>query len=73
MLPLTRQSIRNLALRYQEGGLERALYDKQQPGADTLLTAKQRQRTIAMACSDPPQGAPVGPCGWRRRKPSSDI
>jgi putative transposase len=56
VLPLTRQSIRNLALRYQEGGLERALYDKQRPGADTLLTTKQRQRIIAMVCSDPPQG-----------------
>jgi transposase len=56
VLPLTRQSIRNLALRYQEGGLERALFDKQRPGADTLLTNKQRQRIIAMVCSDPPQG-----------------
>jgi putative transposase len=56
VLPLTRQSIRNLARRYQEGGLARALYDKQRPGADTLLTTKQRQRIIAMVCSDPPQG-----------------
>lgn len=56
VLPLTRQSIRNLAYRYQEGGLERALYEKQRPGAETLLTAQQRQRIIAMVCSDPPQG-----------------
>ncbi len=56
VLPLTRQAARNLARRYQQGGLERALYDKQRPGAASLLSAKQRQRIIAMVCSDPPQG-----------------
>ena len=56
VLPLTRQAVRNLARRYQQGGLERALYDKQRPGAASLLSAKQRQRIIAMVCSDPPQG-----------------
>ena len=53
---LTRQSVRNLARRYQQGGLERALYDKQRPGAASLLSAQQRQRIIAMVCSDPPKG-----------------
>jgi len=47
---------RNLARRYQQGGLERALYDKQRPGAATLLSAQQRQRIIAMVCSDPLPG-----------------
>jgi transposase len=56
VLPLSRQSVRNIARRYEEGGLERALYDKQRPGAESLLSAKQRQRIIAMVCSDPPQG-----------------
>ncbi len=56
VLPMTRQAVRNLARRYQQGGLERALYDKQRPGAASLLSAKQRQRIIAMVCSDPPQG-----------------
>ena len=56
VLPLTRQAVRNLARHYQQGGLERALYDKQRPGAASLLSAKQRQRIIAMVCSDPPQG-----------------
>ncbi len=49
-LPLTRQAVRNLARRYQQGGLERALYDSKRPGAASLLTAKQRQRIIAMVC-----------------------
>jgi transposase len=57
VLPLTRQSIRNLAHRYEQGGLERALYEKQRPGAAALLTAQQRQRIIATVCSDPPAGA----------------
>ena len=56
VLPLTRQAIRNLARRYPQGGLERALYDKQRPGAARLLTARQRQRIIALVGSDPPPG-----------------
>ena len=56
VLPMTRQAVRNLARRYQQGGLERALYDKQRPGAARLLSVKQRQRIIAMVCSDPPRG-----------------
>ncbi len=56
VLPMTRQAVRNLARRYQQGGLERALYDKQRPGAASLLTTGQRQRIMAMVCADPPQG-----------------
>ena len=56
VLPMTRQAVRNLARRYQQGGIERALYDKQRRGAASLLSVQQRQRIIAMVCSDPPQG-----------------
>lgn len=56
VLPLTRQAVRDIARRYQQGGLQRALYDKQRPGAASLLSTKQRQRIIAMVCSDPPPG-----------------
>ena len=56
VLPMTRQAVRNLARRYQQGGLERALHDKQRPGAASLLSTGQRQRIIAMVCADPPQG-----------------
>ena len=56
VLPLTAQTIRNLAKRYAHEGLERALYDKDRPGAVPLLESNQRQRIIAMACSDPPAG-----------------
>jgi transposase len=56
MVRLTAQAVRNLARRYQKGGLETALYEKQRPGAATVLDTAQKQRIIAMVCSDPPQG-----------------
>ena len=53
---LTAKAVRLIAHRYQEGGLNRALHDKQRPGALPVLQAAERQRIIAMVCSDPPQG-----------------
>jgi putative transposase len=41
---------------YQQGGLERALYDGPRPGKGALLDARQQQRIIALACSKPPEG-----------------
>ena len=56
MVRLTAQAIRNLARRYQKGGWEAARYEKQRPGAAAWLDASQKQRIIAMVCSDPPTG-----------------
>jgi transposase len=56
MVPLTSQAIRNIGRRYQQGGLERALYERQRPGAAEVLDESQKQRLIAMVCSSPPQG-----------------
>ena len=55
-IPVTPQAIRKIGHRYQEGGLERALYEKERPGAAALLEDNQKQRIIAMVCSDPPEG-----------------
>jgi len=55
-MPLTAQAIRNIGHRYQSGGLERALYEKQRPGAAEVLDDSQKQRLIAMVCSSPPLG-----------------
>ena len=55
IIPLTPQAIRNVG-RYQQGGLERALYEKQRPGAAEVLDDSQKQRLIAMVCSSPPEG-----------------
>jgi transposase len=56
MIPLTAQAIRKVGHRYCKGGLERALYEKQRPGAASVLEDSQKQRIIAMVCSDPPEG-----------------
>ena len=54
-IPLTPQGIRNVGHRYQRG-LDRALYEKQRPGAAEVLDDSQKQRLIAMVCSSPPEG-----------------
>jgi putative transposase len=56
VVPLTPQAIRKVGHRYQQGGLERALYEKERPGAAEVLDESQKQRIIAMVCSDPPEG-----------------
>ena len=56
IIPLTPQAIRKIGHRYQQGGLKRALYEKERPGAAALLEDSQKQRIIAMVCSNPPEG-----------------
>lgn len=56
VVPLTAQAIRKIGHRFEEGGWERALYDKPRPGAAALLDDGQQQRIIAMVCSEPPAG-----------------
>jgi transposase len=53
---LSPKAVREIGWRYKDSGLDRALYDKQRPGAQSLLDDRQRQRIIAMVCSDPPEG-----------------
>src|ERR1017187_7016087 len=45
---LTAKAVRTIAHRYQEGGLERALYEKARPGAAPLLSPSEKQRIVAM-------------------------
>lgn len=56
MVQLSAKAVREIGRRYEEEGLDRALYDKQRPGARPVLDDSQRQRIIAMVCSDPPEG-----------------
>ena len=56
VVPLTPQAIRRLGHRYQQTGLDGALYEKPRRGAAEVLDANQKQRIIAMVCSDPPAG-----------------
>jgi putative transposase len=55
-MKLTAKAVRSIAHRYEEGGLDRALYEKPRPGAVPLLSLAEKQRIVAMVCSDPPAG-----------------
>jgi putative transposase len=56
VVQLTPQAIRRLGHRYQQAGLDGALYEKQRPGAAEVLDTSQKQRIIAMVCAEPPEG-----------------
>jgi len=53
---LTPKAVREIGRRCIDSGMEQALYDKQRPGAAPVLEEGQRQRIVAMVCSDPPEG-----------------
>ena len=50
------KTVRAIARRYEEEGLESALYEKPRPGKQPTLDRGQSQRIIAMVCGPPPQG-----------------
>jgi putative transposase len=50
------KTVRAIARRYEEEGLESALYEKARPGKQRALDPGQSQRIIAMVCGPPPQG-----------------
>lgn len=52
---LSAKAVWQIAKRYQQGGLDRALFDGARPGKAQALDQEQRQRIIAVACS-PPEG-----------------
>ena len=50
------KTVRAIAGRYEEEGLESALYEKPRPGKQRALNPGQSQRIIAMVCGLPPEG-----------------
>lgn len=50
------KTVRAIARRCEEEGLESALYEKSRPGQPRVLDASQSQRIIAMVCGSPPEG-----------------
>ena len=50
------KTVRAIARRYEEEGLDSALYEKPRPGQARVLNAGQKQRIVAMVCGPPPQG-----------------
>jgi putative transposase len=55
-LGVASKTVRAVGRRYEEEGLESALYERPRPGKQRALDAGQSQRIIAMVCSPPPQG-----------------
>jgi putative transposase len=49
-------AIRTIARRYHQGGLERALFERKRAWHAELLEASDKQRIIAVVCSQPPEG-----------------
>jgi hypothetical protein len=52
VIPLTPQAIRRPGHRYEEGGLDGALYEKQRPGAEEVLDTNQltQSRETSYSC-----------------------
>ena len=50
------KTVRAIARRYEEEGLESALHEKPRPGKQRALNPGQSQRIIAMVCGSPPEG-----------------
>src|ERR1035437_5261174 len=55
-LGLSAKAVRQIGKRYQQGGLERALFDASRPGKAPALDLQQQQRIIAVVCSPHPEG-----------------
>ena len=53
---LTPKTVWLTSQRYQQGGLDGALYERARPGKEARLDAQQRQRIVALVCSPPPAG-----------------
>lgn len=50
------KTVRAIARRYEEEGLESALHEKARPGKQRALDTGQSQRIIAIVCGPAPQG-----------------
>ena len=50
------KTVRAIARRCEQEGLDSALYEKSRPGKQRLLEPGPSQRIIAMVCSEPPLG-----------------
>ena len=57
------KAVRAIAKRYEDGGLDRALYEKSRPGNKRLLDSSTEQRIVAMVCG----AAPAGRARWSVR------
>jgi putative transposase len=55
-LGLSAKAVWQIGKRYEQEGLERALFDVARPGKAPALDQRQSQQIIAVVCSPPPEG-----------------
>lgn len=55
-LEIARDTAHRIRTRYRQEGLEAALHERVRPGGPRKIMDKQRQRIVALSCSDPPSG-----------------
>lgn len=56
ILEIDDTTARNICIRYEEGGLNHALYDAPRSGQPPHLTAEDKVKITAIACTQPPAG-----------------
>jgi len=49
-------AVRNIRRRFDQEGLQAALYDKPRPGAVPKVTGDVEAKLVMLACSEPPEG-----------------
>jgi len=55
-LEITSRTVLNIEQNYDEGGLDKALYDDPRPGAPIHFDDRIKSHIVATVCSDPPEG-----------------
>ena len=55
-LGMTAKSARNIVQKYNNGGLDEALYDLPRPGQPRKMDQKEASQIVAMVCASPPDG-----------------
>jgi transposase len=55
-LEITSRTVFNIQKNYEDGGLEKALYDDPRPGTPPRFDDRVKARIVAVVCSDPPEG-----------------
>jgi len=55
-LEITTRTVYNIERNYEDGGLDKALYDDPRPGAPVQHDDRVKSYVVATVCSDPPEG-----------------
>jgi len=55
-LEITSRTVFNIQKNYDDGGLEKALYDDPRPGTPPKYDDRLKAQIVALVCSDPPEG-----------------